>query len=187
MKPSFACSACGFRFRADARYTGRRVRCPNGACGQSVVLQPVSELAAANSPAAVSAQHSATAVRKTLRSRPAAARGRSVGDNRRRLFALSVAAVCGLTLLLLTGSQLWFSGVPLLAANSEGESAEPAAARPAALSEMPGGAAACVRSTCWSSARVSALREPPPGGPFRRVCAVAAPLTLRPTRLPQSR
>jgi len=137
MKPSFACSACGFRFRADARYTGRRVRCPNGACGQSVVLQPVSELAAANSPAPVSAQHSATAVRKTLRSRPAAARGSAVGADRRRLFVLSVAAVCGLTLLLLTGSQLWFSGGPLLAANSEGESAEPAAARPAAPALTP--------------------------------------------------
>ncbi|MFN5436352.1 MAG: hypothetical protein ACK5ES_17435, partial [Planctomyces sp.] len=57
MKPSFACSACGFRFRADARYVGRSVRCPNSACGRPVLLRPAVEqaVAAIRAPAAVGA------------------------------------------------------------------------------------------------------------------------------------
>ena len=38
MKPSFRCPSCDAKFRADEKYVGRRVRCPNAECGQTVLL-----------------------------------------------------------------------------------------------------------------------------------------------------
>ncbi len=38
MNPSFRCPACGFRFRVDRKYFGRRVRCPSAKCGQPILL-----------------------------------------------------------------------------------------------------------------------------------------------------
>lgn len=38
MNPSFRCSSCNTRFRAEEKYVGRKVKCPNAACGQSIVL-----------------------------------------------------------------------------------------------------------------------------------------------------
>ena len=38
MKPSFRCPSCDARFRADEKHVGRRVRCPNAECGQTVLL-----------------------------------------------------------------------------------------------------------------------------------------------------
>jgi len=135
MKPLFACSACGFRFRADARYVGRRVRCPNGACGQSVLLQPVSEIPVTGVPANVLASRSATVVSR--RSRSTAVRGVSDGVHRRRVLALSVAAICGLAMVLFTGGQLWLSGIPLQAARSGTMSGSSVVAQPAATSLTP--------------------------------------------------
>lgn len=119
MKPSFACSACGFRFRADARYVGRSVRCPNSACGRPVLLRPAVEqaVAAIRAPAAVGASAAPpVAVRRSA----VAAQGRVLsGRSRWWLSVLTVAAICSLSLVVFQGSQLWLSAGSLQAATSE--------------------------------------------------------------------
>lgn len=51
MKPSFRCPSCDTKFRADEKYVGRRVRCPNAECGQPVLLTLETPDAAPSSPA----------------------------------------------------------------------------------------------------------------------------------------
>lgn len=51
MKPSFRCPSCDAKFRADEKYVGRRVRCPNSECGQTVLLTLEPADAAPSSPA----------------------------------------------------------------------------------------------------------------------------------------
>ena len=108
MKPSFACSACGFRFRADGKYIGRRVRCPNSACGQAVLLQPLSE-PAVQSTASHSDLGTAVKVTPVPRSVP----------SRWPLALLGIAAMGGISLLVLQAAQFWLTPADLQAASSQ--------------------------------------------------------------------
>ncbi|MFN5624309.1 MAG: hypothetical protein ACK5DM_10210, partial [Planctomyces sp.] len=119
MKPSFACSACGFRFRADARYVGRSVRCPNSACGRPVLLQPVSEKTVAETSTRSAVRGPAATVSAGGRSAALPLRGRLFSGSHWSLTILTLAAICGLSMVVFQGSQMWLNAGILQAATSE--------------------------------------------------------------------
>lgn len=123
MKPSFACSACGFRFRADVRYVGRRVRCPNGACGQPVVLQPLSATVA-EATACSAVTGTAAAVSLPRRSAVLPVRSRFTAGSRWPMLLLTLAAIGSLSVVVFQGSQLWLSAGTLQAATSDSASGQ---------------------------------------------------------------